>query len=77
MALVYAKPGNFSTSERGWVVKFAPDVNMHNCYRPLPSSKNPHFQSDASCTTFIVKDFYLHENKKMISISRAEHLPSF
>ena len=24
-------------------------------YRPLPSSKNPHFQNEAKCTTFLVK----------------------
>ena len=24
-------------------------------YRPLPSSKNPHFQNEAKCTTFHVK----------------------
>ena len=24
-------------------------------YRPLPSSKNPHFQSEAKYTTFLVK----------------------
>ena len=23
--------------------------------RPLPSSKNPHFQTEARCTTFLVK----------------------
>ena len=23
--------------------------------RPLPSSKNPHFQNEATCTTFLVK----------------------
>ena len=23
--------------------------------RPLPSSKNPHFQNEARCTTFLVK----------------------
>ena len=24
-------------------------------YRPLPTSKNPHFQNEARCTTFLVK----------------------
>ena len=33
--------------------------------RPLPSSKNPHFQSEARRKTFLVKnEFYLHENEK-------------
>ena len=40
------------------------------CARPLPSSKNPHFQNEARCTTFLVK-------MSFISISKAEHLPSF
>ena len=48
------------------------------CNRPLLSSKDPHFQNEAKCTTFLVKmsfihmrlvtakenEFYLHENKK-------------
>ena len=42
--------------------------------RPLPSSKNPHFQSEAKCTE---NEFYLHESEwKIISISKAEHLTS-
>ena len=34
--------------------------------RPLPSSKKPHFQNEARCTTFLVKmhGFYSHENEK-------------
>ena len=33
--------------------------------RPLPSSKNPHFQNETRCTTFSCeKEFYLHENEK-------------
>ena len=32
-------------------VELPSDVN----YRPLPSSKNPHFQNEAKCTTFLVK----------------------
>ena len=27
----------------------------HVLIRPLPSSKNPHFQNEARCTTFLVK----------------------
>ena len=27
--------------------------------RPLPSSKNPHFQSEAKCTTFLVKRSFI------------------
>ena len=38
---------------------------------PLPSSKNPHFQNKAKCTTFIVK---MSLRMKNISISKAEHL---
>ena len=33
-------------------------------YGPLTSSKNPHFQNEEKCTTFLVKmKFYLHENE--------------
>ena len=28
---------------------------MLNYNKPLPSSKNPHFQNEARCTTFLVK----------------------
>ena len=35
------------------------------CYkRPLPSSKNPHFQNDARCTTFLVKMSFICMRKK-------------
>ena len=27
--------------------------------RPLPSSKNPHFQNEARCTTYLVKMSFL------------------
>ena len=38
--------------------------------RPLPS--------EAKYTAFLVKmSFYLHENEKIISTSKAEHLTSF
>ena len=47
--------------------------------RPLPSSKNPHFQNEARCTTFPVKMSFIWFawEWKMISISKAELLPSF
>ena len=46
--------------------------------RPLPSSKNPHFQKEARCTNFLVKmSFICIRMTEMISISKAEHLPSF
>ena len=31
------------------------DPKISNMNRPLPSSKNPHFQNEAKCTTFLVK----------------------
>ena len=40
--------------------------------RPLPSSKNPHFQMRLGAQPFLWKWEW-----KMISISKAEHLPSF
>ena len=45
--------------------------------RPLPSSKNPHFQNEARCTTFLMKMSLFAWEWKMISISKAEQLPSF
>ena len=45
--------------------------------RPLLSSKNSHFQNEARCTTFFVKMSFICTVMKMISISKAEHLPSF
>ena len=43
--------------------------------RPLPSSKNPHFQNEAKCTTFLVKmSFICTWEWKIISISKDEHL---
>ena len=44
--------------------------------RPLPSSKNPHFENEARCTTFLVKmSFYLHENGKWFSNQRLSTYP--
>ena len=34
--------------------------------RPLPSSKNPHFQNEAKCTN----EFCLHENEKSFAYQR-------
>ena len=45
--------------------------------RPLPNSEDPHFQNEARCTTFLVKMSFICMRVKMISISKAEHLPSF
>ena len=45
--------------------------------KPLPSSKNPHFQIEAKCTTFLVKMSFICTRMKIIFISKAEHLTSF
>ena len=46
-----------------WLHWGVPRWNTVN--RPLPSTKNPRFQNEARCTTFLVKmKFYLHENEK-------------
>ena len=34
---------------------FCGSVQRGDANRPLPSSKNPHFQNEARCTTFLVK----------------------
>ena len=38
------------------------DVKVVN--RPFPSSKNPHFQSEAKCTTFHVKMSFIYMRMK-------------
>ena len=44
----------------------------------LPSSKNPHFQTEARCTLPSLWKWVLFAWEwKIISISKAEHLPSF
>ena len=43
----------------------------------LPSSKNPQFQNESRCTTFLVKLSFICMRMKNISISKAEHLTSF
>ena len=46
--------------------------------RPLPSSKNPHFQNEArSWQPFLWKWVLFAWEWKMISVSKAEHVPSF
>ena len=45
--------------------------------RQLPSSKNPHFQNEAKCTTFLVKMSFICMRMAIISISKAEYLTSF
>ena len=45
--------------------------------RPLPSSKNPHFQNEAKCTTFLVKINFVCSGVRIVFISKAGHLTSF
>ena len=45
--------------------------------KPLPSSKNPHFQMRLGAQPFLWKWVLFAWEWKMISISKAEHLPSF
>ena len=76
--IIFRKHGNIPVGlhilallEWLWLRWGVPRWNTVN--RPLPSSKNPRFQNEARCTTFLVK----MSDRKMISISKAEHLPSF
>ena len=81
------KHGEFFNPGSAWVA-FSPDPRasgvLHAHFaqssrvnRPLPSSKNPHFQNETRCSTFLVKMSFICLKMKMISISTAEHLPSF
>ena len=46
--------------------------------RPLPSSKNPHFQNGARCTTFFSEnEFYLRGNEKWFPYQRLNTYPRF
>ena len=45
--------------------------------RPLPSSKNPHFQNEAKCTSFLVKMSFICTRMKNHLHIKAEHLTSF
>ena len=58
---------------KGWVGQKNEGRSELLHYRPLPSSKNPDFQNEAKCTTFLVKMSFIC----MRSISKAEHLTSF
>ena len=75
-------PGRDASPPKGFPKLYVADIQViHNFLRgqnrPLPSSKNPHFQNEARCTTFLVKMSFICMRMKMISISKAEHLPSF
>ena len=48
-----------------------------NNNRPLLSSKNPHFQNEATSTTVLVKMSFICMRMKIIYIWKAEHLTSF
>ena len=50
---------------------------LHTPNRPLPSSKNPHFQNEAKCTNLSCENEFCLQGKKIISISKAELLTSF
>ena len=45
--------------------------------RPLLSSKNPRFQNEARCTTFLLKMSFIAWEWKMITISKASTYPRF
>ena len=45
--------------------------------RPLLNSKNPHFQNEAKCTTFLVEMSSICMRMKIVSVSKVEHLTSF
>ena len=56
-------------------IQFSNSIELYN--RPLPSSKNPHFQNEAKCTAFLGKWVLFAWEWRIISISKAEHLTSF
>ena len=52
--------------------------NVKLVNRPLPSSKNPHFQNEARCTTFFVKmSFICMRMKKWFPYQRLNTYPRF
>ena len=46
-------PGSGKTMTLFSALRALPDMEV--CNRPRPSSKNPHFQNEAKCTTVVVK----------------------
>ena len=52
-------------------------IHIFSFNRPLPSSKNPHFQNEPSPQSFFWKWVLFAWEWKIISISKAEHLTSF
>ena len=45
--------------------------------RPLPSSKNPHFQNETEWTTSLLKMSFICKRWKIISVLKIEQLTSF
>ena len=53
-------------------------VKRYGIDHPLPSSKNPHFQNEARCTTFFSEnEFYLRGNEKWFPYQRLNTCPRF
>ena len=56
--MVYKNGGNFNKFLRR-IAEFLQDHQKQKCNRPLPSLKDPHFQNEAKCTTFLVKRSFI------------------
>ena len=69
--------GGIQNPRMSWVTVITKDdwVPMQN--RPLPSSKNPHFQNEGKCTTFLVKMTLFTWEWKIVIILKADHSTSF
>ena len=63
----------FQSSSLSWQVILTV-IWIGHCLR---SSKTPHFQNEAKCTTFLMKMSFTCMAIKTISLSNAEHLTSF
>ena len=54
--LPFCTPFNKTGFSQRWTHKAGPKVFFCTSFnRPLPSSKNPHFQNEARCTNFLVE----------------------
>ena len=69
--------GGIQNPRMSWVTVITKDDWVPVKNRPLPSSKNPHFQNEGKCTTVLVKMTLFTWEWKIVTITKAGHSTSF
>ena len=69
--------GGIQNPRVSWVTFITKDDWVPVKNRPLPSSKNPHFQNEGKCTTVLVKMTLFTWEWKIVTITKAGHSTSF